>query len=109
MKNYLENATLRRKMQIILCIVQAVLGVLAITFMTLFVTTPAPSEKDFSLCAIIFGFVWGIDYLAQLVFACATNGKIVQKDNRDKLFLWVSILFVAAVVGIYGIIVLLWL
>ncbi len=109
MKNYLENATLRRKTQIVLCAVQAVLAVLAITFMTLFVTTSAPSEKDFSLCAIIFSIVWGVDYFAQLVFASITHRKLSDRNKRDKLFLWISILFVAAVVAIYGIIVLLWL
>lgn len=106
MKKYLENATLRRKTQICLCVVQAVLAVLAITFMTLFVTTAAPSEKDFSLCAIIFPIVWGVVYLAQLVFAGVTHRKISDKNKFDKMFLLFSIVFVAVVVAIYGIIVL---
>lgn len=109
MKNYFENATLRRKIQIILCIVQAVLGVSAITFMTLFVTTPSPSERDFSLCAILFSLAWAVDYFAQLIFACITNRKIADKNNKAKWFLVASILFVVAVVAIYGMIVLLFL
>lgn len=109
MKNYLENATLRRRMQIVLCIVQTVLAVLAITFMTLFVTTPAPSEKNFSICAIVFSIVWGVAYFAQLAFTCITHKKVIDKNQHDKLFWWISILFAAAVVAIYGIIVLLFL
>lgn len=109
MTNYFENATARRTTQTILCCVQAILGVSAITFMTLFVTTPAPSEKDFSLCAILFSLAWAVDYFAQLIFACVTNRKIADKNNKDKLFLFTSILFAVAEVAIYGMIVLLFL
>lgn len=104
MKSYLQNSTARRKIQIGMCIVQAVLAVPAIIFMTLFVTTPAPSERDFSLCAIVFGCIWGAAYLVQLAFAYATRNKIAEKQNHDVVFWRLSIFFVVIVAAIYGII-----
>lgn len=106
MQKYLSDSKLRKTAQTAITAVQLALMILAIIFMTLFVSTPAPSEKDFSITAIIFAIIWGIFYVAQLVFAVTTYAKTSEKNKVDKIFLITSAVWIVVGAGIYGIITL---
>ncbi|MGN1040062.1 MAG: hypothetical protein ACI4QL_01390 [Candidatus Fimimonas sp.] len=107
MKNYLENYQLRKKVQLFCGVLQGILCALAVTFLTLFVTTPAPSERNFSQIAIVFTVFFCAHYLAQLVFATITYAQTHPKFTHDKVFVTTSVLALPVATAIYALIVLL--
>lgn len=106
MKNYFTDTKTRKTVQFALIAVQLILMISALVFMTLFVTTPVPSGKNYSTAAITLSILWGVFYAAQLVFAAVTYVKTPEKNKTDLLFLIVSAVLIAVGIGIYGIITL---
>lgn len=101
MVNYYNREFYRAKVQLALCITQAVLAVLAILFMFLFVSTPVPSDANYGAGAIVTSIVWGAFYVAQVIFATATYIKTHNKTKRDVAFVGGSVAFLPAAVLVY--------
>jgi len=104
MKRYYGDASVRKITQAALSSVQALFMVLSLIFMTLFVTTPAPSEADFSVAAMVFTVVWCCYYLLQVAFAVITFVKTTAKAKLDIAFLITSLLWLAVGVGLFRLI-----
>lgn len=106
MTKYYENERIRKITQSVITAVQAVLAVLAVTFMLLFVTTGAGSNStDFSVTAIVFTVIFCAYYLVELFFAVATYIYTPKRNSFDAAFLTVSILLLPIACGIYGMII----
>lgn len=100
---YYESQQYRSKVQLTISIIQAVLMLLAVTFMALFVGTPAPSTRNFSVVAIVFSLLWGAYYFAQIIFAAVTYGKTAIKGKYDVMFLVGSIAYFPVACALYAI------
>lgn len=106
MKKYFEEHELRKNVQRFCCVLLIILCALAIAFLTLFVTTPAPSKNNFSVAAIVLTIICCVHYLLQLVFAAITYRKTHPKFSHDKTFVSVSVLALPVATAIYTIIML---
>ena len=103
MKKYYENGRIRKIAQSVIMAVQAVLAVLAVTFMLLFVTTGAGGNSpDYSVTAIVFAVIFCAYYLVELFFAAATYIYTPKRNPFDVAFLTVSVLLLPLACGIYG-------
>ena len=106
MKKYYENERIRKITQSVITAVQAVLAVLAVTFMLLFVTTGAGSNSpDYSVTAIVFAVIFCAYYLVELFFAVTTYIYTPKRNSFDAAFLAVSVLLLPLACGIYGLII----
>lgn len=106
MKKYYENERIRKITQSVVTAIQAVLVILAATFMLLFVTTGAGSNSpDYSVTAIVVTVIFCAYYLAQLIFAAATYIYTPKRNSFDVAFLTVSVLLLPIACGIYGLII----
>ncbi len=107
MKNYLEDHEMRKEVQLFCCVLQSLLCALTIVFLSLFVATPAPSERNFSVVAIVFTIICCVHYLMQFVFAVVTYKKTHPKFSHDKTFVSASVLALPVAIAIYTLILLL--
>lgn len=106
MKKYYENERIRKITQWVITAVQAVLAILAVTFMLLFVTTGAGSNSpDYSVAAIVFAVLFCAYYLAQLAFSATTYRRTVKRIAADSVFLAISVALLPIACGIYGLII----
>ncbi len=106
MKKYYENERIRKITQSVVTAIQAVLAILAVTFMLLFVTTGAGSNSpNYSVTTIVVTVIFCAYYLAQLFFAITTFMRTAKKAACDNVFITASIALLPIACGIYGLII----
>ncbi|MBQ8772191.1 MAG: helix-turn-helix transcriptional regulator [Clostridia bacterium] len=93
----------RKKVYFISTAIQAVLGILAITFMLLFLSM---SGLNFApILAIAFTITLVVAYIAQIIIVSVIYYNTSHKHKIDKLFLVVSILFLPLCALIYALLI----